>query len=132
MIIYKDGHLFKRAGWKSPEGYLKLTVNGKTEYAHRYIYKMHLGEIPEGMDVDHIDGDRANNLISNLRILPRSDNAFNRQGANANSKSGVRGVSWHKASQKYIVQIRGKHYGCFLSQKEAEQFAAQKFKELEL
>ena len=40
---------------------------------HRAVYKNHFGEIPDGLDVHHIDGDKANNDISNLELLSRSD-----------------------------------------------------------
>ena len=129
-VIYQDGKVYKEVGWYTPEGYHKFTLGGKTTYTHRYIYELFYGTIPDGMDVDHIDGNKGNNKIANLRLLNRADNAFNRQGANANSKSGVRGVYWHKASQKYVVSVRNKHIGTFCSLEEAERVANKLFTEI--
>ena len=129
-IIYQNGKVYKEAGWCTPEGYHKFALGDTTVYTHRYIYEMFNGPIPDEMDVDHIDGDKSNNKISNLRILNRADNAFNRQSANSNSKSGVRGVFFHKATQKYQVSVRGKYYGVFSTMKEAEKVANNIFKEI--
>jgi hypothetical protein len=42
--------------------------------AHRLIYQTFAGEIPNGLEIDHIDGDRHNNSIDNLRIVTHSQN----------------------------------------------------------
>jgi hypothetical protein len=46
----------------------------RTESYPRHLWRLHYGEIPEGMDVDHIDGDRSNDAIENLQLLDRSGN----------------------------------------------------------
>jgi len=61
------------------EGYLKIKLfrdDGKRIiwYVSRFIYLAHIGEIPEGFEIDHIDGNRSNNSITNLRILTRKQN----------------------------------------------------------
>lgn len=129
-IVYIGGKLYRECGWVSAEGYLKFTLDGKTHYAHRYIYEQEYGPIDPRMDIDHINGDKLDNELENLRAVPRSDNAFNRHRANLNSASGVRGVSWHKASQGYRVQVRGKHLGVYGTLEEASQVAEKGFKEV--
>ena len=46
--------------------------------AHRVIWEMEVGDIPEGYHLDHIDGDRANNKLSNLRLATNQENSRNR------------------------------------------------------
>lgn len=41
----------------------------------RYLWRQHHGEIPEGMDVDHVNGDRTDDRIENFQLLPHSANA---------------------------------------------------------
>lgn len=54
---------------------------------HRFIL-----DAPDGMFVDHIDGDGLNNQRANLRLVTRSQNMQNRYGAQSNSRTGIRGV----------------------------------------
>ncbi len=47
--------------------------NGKRSYIHRDVYEYYFGEIPDGYDVHHKDGDRSNNDIGNLEIYTKSE-----------------------------------------------------------
>ena len=71
----------------------------KTIHAHKLImgYK-------DGLDVDHIDGNKLNNQRSNLRFCSRSQNLMNR-GKNKNNGSGYKGVYWKQKSNKWCAQI---------------------------
>jgi hypothetical protein len=85
----------------------------KTVRLHRWIM-----DAPDGMEVDHRDAeDTLNNRRDNLRIVTRSENMQNRVGAQRNSKSGIRGVSWVEKSNKWraTIKLNGKfkHLGCF-------------------
>ena len=86
-------------------------------YLHRVI-----ADPPAGMDTDHIDGNGLNNRRENLRAASKSHNGRNR-GASIRCKSGVKGVDFHKASQKWRAQIRfpgGRHcLGFFPTKDEA-------------
>ena len=82
--------------------YWKLKFGGKVYVAHRIIFLMHRGYLPE--QIDHIDGNGLNNDIENLRAATRSQNGSNR-GAQKNNTSGFKGVSWHKKAQKWQAQI---------------------------
>ena len=59
------------------DGHYKLIVleNGKKFwYAHRLVYEAFVGEIPEGLVVDHIDNDFTNNRVWNLQVITKSEN----------------------------------------------------------
>lgn len=75
-------------------GYLKVKLGGKAELVHRVIYAKHYGEIPQDMDVDHIDNNRMNNRIENLQLLSRADNVRKamRQGSHSNPEKRVVGT----------------------------------------
>ena len=60
------------------EGYIRYCILGKHYSGHRLIYETFCGEIPENMVIDHIDGNRSNNKLNNLRLVSYSDNAKNR------------------------------------------------------
>ena len=71
---------------------------------------------PPGFETDHIDGDGLNNRKANLRIATNVHNQHN-QRLQSNNSSGVKGVSWHKATNKWAAHIgiarRRKHLGLF-------------------
>ena len=62
---------------------------------------LHHGYMPP--EIDHINGDRADNRIGNLRAVTRSQNQYNKRPQR--NASGYRGVSWHKKSGKWCVRI---------------------------
>lgn len=127
-IIYQDGKLYKEVGWISAEGYYKFTLDNRTYYVHRWLYERAKGKLPRHMDVDHINGDKLDNRLENLRAVNRSENAFNRQKANSNSETGVRGVFWHRATQRWQVSIRGNYLGVYPDYEEACKVAEDYYK----
>lgn len=76
---------------KGVTGRWQLIVDKKHYLVHRVIYELIVGDIPEGMMIDHLDGDYRNNAIENLRVVTRSVNARNAK-KNDTNKSGVAGV----------------------------------------
>lgn len=92
------------AGTINWSGYLVVNVNGKQHRVHRLIWMMLVGEIPDGYQIDHIDGNRANNHISNLRLATRAENGRNAK-KRCDNTSGTKGVSFDKLSVKWRVQI---------------------------
>lgn len=93
-------------------------------YAHCIIWTMFNGVIPDGMDIDHDDGDTINNRIENLRLATGSQNNWNAQKAVHNT-SGVKGVSWDKRRKRWeaMFQTNGKRVrvGYFDAIEEAEE-----------
>jgi hypothetical protein len=51
----------------------------KSCYIHRLVYEHCHGEIPEGMQIDHLDHNASNNGIANLKLVPREENMKNRR-----------------------------------------------------
>lgn len=98
-------HVGDVAGKSKNSEYRKVRVNGKLILVHRIIWEMQCGEIPEGMCIDHIDGDTFNNKISNLRLVTHQENHKN-QKKRSNNKSGYLGVTWNKQHKKWQASIR--------------------------
>jgi HNH endonuclease/AP2 domain len=71
---------------------------------HRYLHRIVMGE-PPGLYVDHINHDTLDNRRENLRVVTNAQNMQNRRGANEGSATGVRGVSWHRASGSFEVHL---------------------------
>ncbi|MGL5013631.1 MAG: HNH endonuclease [Bacteroidales bacterium] len=130
---YREGNLFwkkKSAKWTAvggpvapyvmPNGYLRVGLKGKRYYAHRLIYCMFHNEMPQA--VDHINGDRSDNRIENLRAATTRKNNQNRTKSEGTS-SQYKGVHFRKDRQKWQVQIKhhGKsiRLGCYFCEKEA-------------
>ena len=80
------------AGTPSAKGYLVIGVQGRRFLAHRLAWMFVFGAMPNGQ-LDHIDGNPANNRIANLREATNSQNHGNR-GPSRASTSGVKGVYW--------------------------------------
>jgi hypothetical protein len=113
----------KEAFTTNRHGYLCGAIFRKTHQAHRIIWILCNGEIPDGMQIDHINGDKLDNRLANLRIATNAENCCNRRKSDRNT-SGVKGVSWHKQMQKWraCIRVEGKlnHLGLFASIADAE------------
>jgi hypothetical protein len=88
---------------KNPLGYIQLSVQGRVYLGHRMGWYLHHGEWPQV--IDHINGDRADNRIQNLRNCRQSDNVQNLRGAKSNSNTGLLGVSFDKERGKFVAGI---------------------------
>ena len=88
----------KKAGWKSSTGYTVIEILGKRYPAHRIIFCMFNGFLPE--EVDHINNDRTDNRIENLRAATSLTNKYNSLTPKHNT-SGIKGVSLHKPTGKW-------------------------------
>lgn len=106
------------AGAVGGNGYRQITIRGRKYQAHRLAVLYVSGRWPVG-DVDHINGDRDDNRVANLRSVSRALNMQNQHVIQSRSKSGVRGVSWHVAAAKWAARIGKIHLGLFDSIEEA-------------
>ena len=69
--------------------------------------------VPKGMQIDHLDHDRSNNRIENLRLVTHKENGRN-ISKKKNNTSGITGVRWNKARQKWVAQISINKKGIYL------------------
>jgi len=90
------------AGHIDRYGYRRLRINRVVLLAHRVVWALHFGKWPKD-EIDHIDGNRANNHISNLRQATTAENAQNRK-VHRNNTSGFPGVS--RSGGMWIARIR--------------------------
>jgi len=100
------------AGSLSGQGRYQVKVAGKVVRCHRVIWEMLHGEIPEGLYVDHEDGDCANNNHDNLVLKTPKGNQQNK-GSSGRNTSGVTGVSFWTSPQtgcEYARAYVGKKY----------------------
>ena len=87
------------------DGYIGILIDNRRYLAHRLAWLYVHGAFPAG-EIDHADGVRSNNAMTNLREATRSENVHNRKGANKNNRCGFLGVSWSKQRSKWVAQIR--------------------------
>ena len=112
LFEYRDGELYwkvnryrvkslgKLAGWIENTGYRRVLIDGKKYQIHRLVYMMHYGFMPK--TIDHLDGNRLNNKIENLRPATIEENCRN-SIKRTNNTSGVKGVFWNKQTGKPLL-----------------------------
>lgn len=130
LFYYRDGELFwkvklnlsieigSKAGTLNKiTGYYLIGINRKQYYTHRLIFLYHNGYLPRSLD--HIDRNKQNNQIENLRGATQSQNCMNRT-PHKNTSSIYKGVSWVKHAKKWSAHIqinnKLKHLGYFKSE----------------
>lgn len=93
-------------------GYVQVRVAGTLVKGHRLAWYLHYGEWPNG-DIDHINGDRSDNRIANLRVVTNAINCQNKRRPLPGNKSGYLGVSPVRGSGRWVASIhinRKKHH----------------------
>jgi hypothetical protein len=99
----------------SNSGYRKGNIFGRPYLAHRIAWLLCMGDWPSGV-IDHIDGNKLNNTLRNLRDASYSENGCNGKMRSDNT-SGVTGVYWNKKARKWQAQMslhgRWKSLGAF-------------------
>jgi len=118
LFYYENGFLFnkvKRSSNAMPNtlagtlpnnsDYRRVSISNKIYLEHRVIWIYFNGLIPKNLFIDHINQNKNDNRIENLRLCTRSENQYNR-GAYKNNTSGIKGVSYNKALKKYSSQMR--------------------------
>lgn len=92
------------AGFPGTRGYLNVKVDWKAYRIHRLVFLWHNGYMPEN-GIDHINRDKIDNRIENLREVGHTCNARNTSNRK-NNTSGVKGISWSNEMRKWRAQIR--------------------------
>lgn len=108
-------------------GYVVVQLCGESYKAHRLIWLIECGDIGD-MDIDHINMDRADNRLENLRIATRRQNQFNTK-ARRDNKSGFKGVSLSKPHMKWKAQINTGKNRLYLGLFDTPELAYKAYKE---
>lgn len=102
-------------------GYRVIKVDGKVYLEHRLVWFYITGQWPE-RDIDHVNGDRRDNRLVNLRVATRKQNLEN-QKLHRDNSTGYRGVTLDKRTGRYVARIihhrKGYHIGVFDTAEEA-------------
>ena len=130
----KRGRMKKQSKLESGYNITGLTKNNlqKMFYIHKLVGEAFLPNPDNKSTIDHIDNDKLNNKVANLRWASMVEQAQNR-GIRSDNQSGSKGVSWHKNTQKWQAQIRvnGKciHLGYFMNKDDAITIRIQRAKD---
>ncbi|MFD2645506.1 HNH endonuclease [Pseudomonas japonica] len=117
------------------DGYYRMQFDGKFYRTHRIIYFMHTGIDPAQLVVDHIDGNRLNNDVDNLRTCTVQENLWNAKGrpkrsglpkgieklpngwyrvqVSINAEPHVVELANFRAAENYLKSVRKRHHGEF-------------------
>lgn len=98
-------------------GYRKVHIDGQYHSEHRVVWLLVNGESPEypKFEIDHINGDRSDNRIENLRKVTKSTNQRN-AGRRVSNTSGVHGVNWKAGANRWVARIWNGPRHVFLGQ----------------
>lgn len=112
----------KQVGSPHNQGYIQTNIKGKSYLLHRLIWEMVYGSLPPIIyEIDHINGDRSDNRLENLRVVTRQQNLQNSKGKVHSSR--FKGVSWDKVRNQWVVYIKEgnkvKNLGRFSDEEEA-------------
>lgn len=131
FILRSNGELFWKkdyykgkkntlAGYDNGEGYKVIKIKGKMYLLHHIVWLMVYGYLPK--EIDHVNHNRSDNRIDNLREVEHKENCRNKT-LNKNNTSGVEGVYWLAQYNVWQARIRvnGKHVslGCYKDFNEA-------------
>lgn len=107
------------AGWSRADGRRRILIEGRYYYAHRLAWLYMTGEWPTAQ-IDHINGDPADNRFINLREATRTQNCAN-IGLPRHNTSGLKGTTAVKGRWQAQIQVGGKkiYLGKYATKEEA-------------
>lgn len=119
-----------RVGSIQAFGYLETKIDGVCYRVHRLAWFYYYGDWPRA-EIDHIDGNRTNNVISNLREATRAQNCQNKSRSSL-SKIGVKGVGFHNGAYRARINVNNKqiYLGHFKTIEEAHEAYCKAAREL--
>lgn len=101
-------------GGVNGSGYIQTKIFGRKFKCHRLIWLLFNGEIPNGYEIDHINGNRSDNRLENLRLATRRQNQQNRV---EHRNDHLVGTTYCKKENKWYSHItingKTKHIGIF-------------------
>lgn len=112
---YRNGELYWRraenpkikldtpAGYINNHGYRRIRIDKNIYAAHALTWLYHYGELPKG--VDHINHDRRDNRIENLRVCTPQQNSLNMRPDRIRSTSKYKGVSWDATRHRWMASL---------------------------
>jgi len=143
LFAYQDGELIYKkcrgrqpagsiAGTKHHTGYHQISVDKKIYLKHRLVYQYHYGDLEQEQQIDHIDRDKSNNRIENLRVVDQTQNNYNTK-VRKDNELGVKGVSTAHSGRYYSrIAHNGKteYLGIYDTIEEAHQVYLNEFHKL--
>ena len=115
LFEYRDGEIYykvsrsrnkagsKAGTYRKHDNAYQVIINGKHYLTHRIVFMMHYGYLPQF--VDHIDRNRSNNKIENLREATLEQNAQNAK-VRKDTISNIKNVCWNKVDKSWKVRIQ--------------------------
>lgn len=91
---------YKRVGLTDKEG------NRKAHSVHRLVYETYLGQIPKGKEINHIDGNKSNNHISNLEAVTPKENCIHRDKMGLRIPASGESIGASKLTKEAVIKIR--------------------------
>lgn len=110
--LFKNGKVKQNAGHINGSGRKIIRLSGKMYLLHRIIWQSAYGDIPEGMCIDHVDGNPLNNKLANLRLVTHKQNMENVGRARIDNRVGVKGVK--AANGKFGARIASSNKNIWL------------------
>mgnify|MGYP003680297446 CR=1 FL=1 len=101
------------SGCVGVQGYRRVVVDSMQFLTHRVVWEMFNGAIAKDLQVDHINHNKTDNRVENLRLVTVQGNAKN-QTISSRNKSGIQGVCWDKSNKNWRVQIYAEGKNKFL------------------
>ena len=112
-LIYPDGRVWSKKRIRTKGGFLSKNNKVKMSNIHRLIGIHYIPNPENKKNIDHIDGDKLNNNIDNLRWVSSIENCNYFKSQKSNNTSGHKCINWSKQRQEWRYQkiIFGKRYG---------------------